>query len=726
MLIRDAKEKSKKNSKGNFMALRDLDIKKFYDSDSDDILNSFYIPALSSSIKYQRLAGFFSSSSISIAARGIAGLITNKGKMELICSPKLKREDIEAIMEGTKNRIDVIEKSILEDLETLEDELVINHVKALGWMVANALLEIKVAIVTDLNKRPLNHIEASQSGIFHQKVGILQDAEGNKISFSGSDNESATAWQRNIEEFKVFRSWDETEKAYLEADCDKFFKFWYGKAKRAEVIDVPNAVRKKLIEIAPSNIDTLKLVRYTSKKKEKEIKLWNHQIEAIDRWFKNNKKCIFEMATGTGKTFAALGCLKRLALDEKKLITIIACPYSHLIKQWHDDLNEFGINIDSIIADSTNAKWKDDLANYIRGINNDVNEKIVIFTTHDTFCSKDFIYITNMAKDSKFFLIGDEVHGMWSEERKKGFIGGYQFRLGLSATPSRWFDPEGTSELLDYFNIKSEEDKFVFSLEDAIKTVNPYTGQSYLTPYEYKPYFCELTEEEFAEYIRETKRLTKLYHSSKDNKGKIELFNLIAIKRQAIIKKAINKYNIFQEILADIKDLQHCLVYCESEQIEEVQKILYNNNILYHKFTKDEDTKPRKEYGGMSERDDLLLKFVEGKFQVLVAIKCLDEGVDIPQAKIGILLASTGNPRQYIQRRGRLLRRFSGKAKAIIYDILVLPLLGAKIDKDLMELEKRILRKEFQRYEEFSKIGMNKLDCIKKILEIEKSCNLIK
>lgn len=711
------------------MSLKDLDIKKFYDSDSDDILNSFYIPALSSSVKYQRLAGFFSSSSFAIAARGIAGLIANNGKMELICSPKLKKEDKDAIVEGSKKRIDVIEKSMLEDLknlETLQNELIINHVKALGWMITNGLLEIKVAIVTDLNTRPLDYVEVSHSGIFHQKVGILQDTDGNRISFSGSDNESAIAWQRNIEEFKVFRSWDETEKEYLKADCDKFHKFWFGEAKRVEVIDVPSAVRKKLIEIAPNNIDTMKLNVAIVKEKKKEIKLWNHQIAAVKKWFKNNKKCIFEMATGTGKTFTALECLKQLALDEKKLITIIACPYSHLIKQWHDNLDEFGININSIIADSTNPKWKNNLTDCIRNINNNIDEKLVIFTTHNTFYSKDFIHIINIVRDSKFFLIGDEVHGMWSEERKRGFIEVYHFRLGLSATPSRWFDPEGTNQLLDYFNIKSEGDKFSFSLEDAIKTINPHTGQTYLTPYEYKPYFCELTEEEFSEYIRKTKKLARLYYSTKNNKEKIKLFNLIAIKRQEIIKNAANKYNTFQKILKDIKDLRHCLVYCESEQIEEVQEILYNNNIIFHKFTKDEDAKPKKEYGGISERDNLLFKFKEGKFKILVAIKCLDEGIDIPQAKIGIILASTGNPRQYIQRRGRLLRRFSGKTKAIIYDIIVLPLLGAKIDKNLMSLEERILRKEFQRYEEFSKIAINKLDCIKKIIEIEESCNLIK
>ena len=705
------------------MTLRDLHIKKFYDSDLDDILNSFYIPGLSVSTKYQRLAGFFSSSSLAIAARGIAGLIANKGKMELICGAKLKKEDVEAILEGSRKPIDVIERSVLEDLQNLEnlyDELVSNHVKALGWMVANKLLEIKVAIVKDSNKRPVDYIELIQSGIFHQKVGILQDGEGNKISFSGSDNESAAAWRANIEEFKVFCSWEDAEKRYLEADFGKFCKFWHGKAKRVEVLDVPNAVRKKLIEIAPNNIETLildeKLIK--KRKKKKEIELWNHQIEGIEKWLRNGKRCIFEMATGTGKTFAALGCLKKLIAEEKKLVTVIACPYNHIINQWQNDVNEFGIDIDSVVADSSNPKWKDQLIDCIRDINNDVRSKLITFTTHDTFYSQDFINIIESCK-GKLFLIGDEVHGMGSEERKKGFTEEYQFRLGLSATPSRWFDPAGTRELLSYFNIRKSNDIFSFPLRKAIKTVNPATGKTYLTPYEYKPYFVELTEEELEEYERQTKKIARAYYACRDKKEKWNYFQLLCIKRQEIIKNAINKYEILKVILDDIDELVHCLIYCSPEQIDTVQEILNGKGIIQHRFTQKEKITPDEKYSGISERDYLLKKFAEGSYQALVAMRCLDEGIDIPQAKIGVILASTGNPRQYIQRRGRLLRQFPGKEKAVIYDIIVLPLLGKGVVDELLDLERKILAKEFERYGEFAEASTNYIECVKKIHEIE-------
>lgn len=710
------------------MSLRDLDIKKFYDSDSDDILNSFYVPALSVSSKYQRLAGFFSSSTLAIAARGIAGLIANKGKMELVCGAKLRKEDVEAILEGSRKPVDVIEHSALEDLQNLEnlyDELVSNHVKALGWMIANKLLEIKVAVVTTSTKKPLDYVEVIQTGVFHQKVGILEDGEGNRISFSGSDNESAAAWLSNIEEFKVFCSWDGAEKKYLEADCIKFSKFWHGKAKRVEILDVPNAVRKKLIEIAPDHIERLILDEriFKKRKKKKEIQLWNHQVEAIEKWLKNDKRCIFEMATGTGKTFAALGCVKRLMSEEKKLVTVIACPYNHLIKQWENNVNEFKLNIDSIVVDSSNPRWKGGLIDCVRDMNNDVRDKLIVFTTHDTFYSKDFIDIIERCRN-RLFLIGDEVHEMGSEERKKGLIEKYQYRLGLSATPSRWFDPEGTSELLSYFNIKKEDDIFSFPLEKAIKTINPVTGKTYLTPYEYRPYFVELNDEELEEYQRQTQKIARAYYICRNKQDKWNYFRLLCIKRQEIVKNAINKYEVLKVVLDDIDELAHCLIYCSPEQIGTVQKILNSKGIIQHRFTQKEDIKPDERYGGISERDYLLKKFAEGSYRVLVAMKCLDEGIDVPQAKIGIILASTGNPRQYIQRRGRLLRRFPGKDKAVIYDFIVVPLLARGVMTELIELERKILARELERYEEFGRISTNYIDCVKKIHNLENRLGL--
>lgn len=705
------------------MNLKELNLKKSYDSDKDNILREFYIPVLSCSVAYKRLAGFFSSSSLAVAARGISKFIANEGHMQLITSAKLQKADIDAIRQAHESPEKIIERIALNDLDQLEDEFIRDHVRALGWMIANKRLEIKIAIVTGELGVPIDEKTIEKQGIFHQKVGILEDNEGNKISFSGSDNESATAWQDNIEEFKVFRNWVDSEKEYFGADYKRFEKFWGGYSERTKIIAAPEAIKKKLIKIAPKDIKKLELEKYYVErripKKKKAIKLRSYQEEAIENWLNNDSNGIFEMATGTGKTFAALGCLKELFKANRKLITVIACPYSHLLKQWRDDIEEFGIACDKIVADSTNPRWKDELTDYLLDIKNEISERLIILTTHVTLSMENFIQIMKKAS-VKLFLIVDEVHGVGAPERKKGLLSDYHFRLGLSATPKRWFDIEGTDELFNYF----KGTVFEFPLEGAINTINPDTGRTFLVPYMYNPSFVKLTDEEMEEYIKETEKIARSYHGLRNQKEKEKQFSLLLIRRQKIITNAAEKYNAFIEIFNSIEkagEIKDCLIYCSPHQIDEVQKILINRNIIQHKFTNREGTIPKSEYGGLSERDYLLQEFSKGNYQALVAMRCLDEGVDIPSAKIAIILASSGNPREYIQRRGRILRPAEGKDKAVIFDVIVIPELSNIVSRELLALEKTIIRKELKRYREFANISINRLECLSKISDLELS-----
>ena len=228
-----------------------------------------------------------------------------------------------------------------------------------------------------------------------------------------------------------------------------------------------------------------------------------------------------------------------------------------------------------------------------------------------------------------------------------------------------------------------------------------------------------MTEDEIDEYVIQSKRIARAYYAAKNNEERLRNYNLLCIQRQNIIRNAKNKYSAFENILDEINDLKHCLVYCSPEQIEDLQNILNKRGIIQHSFTQEESTRPSDRFGGISERDYILKHFAKGSYQALVAIRCLDEGVDVPQAKIGVILASTGNPRQYIQRRGRILRRAPGKDFAIIYDLIVFPSLGNKLPDELIEIEKKILAKELIRYEEFIKISLNVIECIKKLQEIE-------
>lgn len=687
------------------VGLRDIYLKKSYDSGIDDVLTDFYVPSLSNSIKYKRLAGFFSSSSLAVAARGISSFIKNNGKVEIVCSAKLSKDDINAIKNAIKNPIDVIRDSALSELENLEEGIIKDHVAALGWMIANKKLKMKIAIQLNDAGLPLDE----SYGIFHLKLGILIDEEDNKISFSGSINETEYGWKRNIEEFKVFRNWDKVEKDYFDDDLRTFKRYWNGEIESIKVYDIPEAVEKELINIAPTDFKDLNLDTKLSEKKESKIRLWDHQTKAIKNWLNSGMTGIFEMATGTGKTFTALGCLEEFFKKNNKSICIIACPYAHLIDQWIGDIEDFGFKEDIIVAYSGNQKWKRELNDYILDINNDICEKLIILTTHDTLSSKKFIEIIS-SSNTDIFLIVDEVHGIGSNRRREGLLDKYDFKLGLSATPTRWFDKEGTDIIIDYFG----DVIFSFTLENALTKINQDTGEYYLTPYEYHPYFIELTSDELREYEIQSNKISKAYHFANNKKEQNELMTLLLNKRQRIINNAQNKYKVLSKILENDPNIKHLLVYCSPQQMDKVQDILLELRITpQSKFTMSEGTRKEEKFGGISERDFLLKEFSKGNYRALVAMKCLDEGVDVPAAKTAIIMSSTSNPREYIQRRGRVLRRSNNKKLAIIYDLVVMPKVNE--NESSSDIEKKIRKKEIQRYKEFARSAKNSAECLEEL-----------
>lgn len=695
------------------MGLKNVQLKRSYDSDIDDILNQFYIPVLGESIEYKRMTGYFTSNSLAIASRGLSQFISNGGHMKLICGAVLGKQDVEIINNAHENPKKIIEESFLNELEDLDDGFVKDHVKALGWMLAKNLLEIKIAFLLDKNNSYRN------DAIFHQKIGIFKDSEDNMISFSGSNNETLSGWTSNIEEFKVFTNWNESENHYFNIDLKKFNSYWEGSAKKVELMDIPTAIKNKLIKMAPKNLkDTSKEKPLKQKdKKKKEIKLWDYQLTAIEKWAENNYKGIFEMATGTGKTFTALGCLKKEFETSNKLFAIITCPYQHLVQQWKKEVSKFGLKFNKIIiADSSTRLWKDKLVDSLIDLSiGDINSLLVI-TTHRTFSSNDLIQIIkNNTEDFDKLLIADEVHGLGAELSLNGLISEYSKRLGLSATPKRWFDDYGTDELYEYFGNVI----FKFPIDKAINTINPATQETYLTPYEYLPKLSILDDEELDEYLDMSKAIGYKYAISKNDPKQLKQLQSMIFKRANIIKNAVNKYEELEQILDQLgNNLKWTIIYCSNEQIEKVMKIVNKRMIKVHRFTMNEGTKPEEKYGGDSEREFLIKKFAEGEYECLVAMKCLDEGVDIPPARIAILMSSSGNPREYIQRIGRVIRRFDGKEKAIIYDIMALPPIS-RIPSQIKDFEREIFQKEQLRYEEIAKTALNNVEALKFIFELQ-------
>jgi len=673
------------------LSFRDLNLQISYDSDSDDVLNEFYIPVLSRAKRYNRLAGFFTSSALAVAAKGIAQFIQNNGKMKIIVGAKLQKADVQAILDGKENTEKILSAVMLKDFENIADEIAEDHVKALAWLVAKRDLEIKVAVLFDNRGQPIDFETASQIGLFHQKIGVLEDNQGNFLSFSGSINETASAWLNNVEEFKIFRSWVDGELAHLQSDTQKFDKYWYGQTERLRIYEIPMAVKQKLIDIAPIDIKSLKKICGNSLPS-----LRDYQKDAINAWLSNSGRGILEMATATGKTFTALGCLIKLLQEKKKMVVVITCPFIHLTAQWKENLATF--NIKGVIeAFSNSTVWSNELANKIFDFNNDCLDNIVIITTHDTFSSSKFINQVGSVTGEKI-LIADEVHGLGSLERQKGLLEDYQYRLGLSATPSRWFDEDGTQTLITYF----DKTVYQFPLEKAIEC-------GFLTKYEYYPIFVELDAEEMEQYRKITKSIAIQLQQEKNKAKRNELADLFRFQRQNIIINASQKYNALSGILDKLTDLDHCLIYCSDQQISEVQNELNRRGIIQHKFTCEES---------LNERTTLLQSFDQGNHRVLVAMKCLDEGVDVPSTKTAILMASSTNPREFIQRRGRVLRLYPGKSKSTIYDIIVVPDISEQTDPIFFGLETGIMNKEINRYIEFARLAINSGEAYAKLVPI--------
>nr|WP_295000911.1 DEAD/DEAH box helicase family protein [uncultured Methanobrevibacter sp.] len=676
---------------------QELNFKEHYDSQKDNLLNDFYIPALANSKKYRRVVGYFNSKSLASVALGLKDFILNNGRMDLLCGVDLNPADVNMVKFASQHPEEILTSNFLNELDSIEDEIVKNHVKVLGWMIANKLLRVRVAV--KINK--YGDLAPKGEGILHYKIGLMKDFKGNLISFSGSINETSAAWEKNGEEFHLFRNWKEGELIHLKNNLDTFRDLWNSQSENYKILEIPEAVEKKFIDLAPTNFEDLVFEKKVSKDDAslvKKIELYDYQKEARDKWFNNDKKGIFVMATGTGKTFTALGCLDKLLAQESQLLTVITAPTKHLLPQWENSIKKIGLNFDKIIVATGDTKWRVKLEDSLLDLRlKNINNSIIL-TTHDTLASNDFIEYLYNNKRGKYLLIGDEMHGLGSPYRKNGLKEElYDFRLGLSATPTRYSDEE-SEFLFEFFG----GELYKITLREAIyEFYNPETGKSYLTPYNYYPYFLTLNEDELAGY----KEITLSLFKYQDEEYTRQKENLL-FQRAEIIKDAHNKFKVFEEILESIDDYSGLIVYCSPNQIKEVLKILAKHNIVAHKFTMDEKTIPMDIYGGLSEREVILDDFAKENYQVLVAMHCLDEGVDVPSASKAIFMCSSNSSREFIQRIGRVIRRFEGKTHADIYDLIVKPSRD-KLDKSLQKFEEAIFEKEKERYKQIGYVAEN-------------------
>jgi len=672
---------------------RELELKKVYDSENDDLIKSFYIPALKQAVLYKRTTAFFSSAVFVVAFEGIRSFIENGGKMQLITGIYVDEQDFQAIKNGieNKNLLNYLEKEI--ESASIEN---IDRLKILSWMISQQVLTIKIAV-----------FPKSSAGIFHEKIGIFIDSVNDKISFSGSANETAGGWKNNHEEFKLFRSWDDSEREWQVHDENKFDKYWIGEVNRFSVIPLPLAIEKEILKVKPNNdelkeifdkifddeVEIDKLERDNLSKKE----LRDYQKEAVSNWVGNKYRGIFQMATGTGKTITAIGCVEHTLKDKGRNFVIIAAPQKHLIEQWRKDLEIELPSFSIRKCDGDNHNWRKDLNEKLFNYKYGIEKQIIILTTYVTLSSEDFIKIfKNKYDPSKDYLfIADEMHNSGAEKSSNCLLEEFNLRLGLSATPKRYFDESGTEMIYAYFG----DVVYEYTIERAI-------NEGMLTRYNYYPSLVHLNEEEYERYLKITKQMMN-FQGKEVEKG--EILKRLMMRRAQITKKTEEKYfefrNILEELVRQRKE-DYLLIYCQDgEQLLEAQKIVNEIGIISHKLTEKENT---------VTREKLLKEFGEGGYKCLIAMNCLVEGIDVPATRTAIIMASTGNPRQYVQRRGRVLRKFEGKTKAYIYDFIVIPP-SSLSSRLISEIERSIIRKELERVSDFLETADNKLEVINKL-----------
>ncbi len=654
------------------MSLNDFKFKASYNKAENDIAEEFYLPCMRSSVGYDRISGYFGSTIYIIAWSALKEFIQNGGKMRLVCSPYISDVDEAALSEGYSARNNqLLADSIKEEVEALFDSPALSApARLLAYLVAEGIIDVKIAV-------PGEHSDANARRMFHDKVGVFTDAFGLSVGFRGSMNETfkGLSSDGNIESIDVFPSWaDERDKMRVDNAQEFFERLWLNTVTGVVVYPFPAAIREVLKNKAKGAnweelLDEVKVIESVALKWKPDKRPGGntprpHQTNALEAWVKNGRRGIFEHATGSGKTFTAM-CAIRDAFGRHETILVLV-PSRDLLAQWHKELQETigDIPIYYMLCGDGHVEWRKPgtLRTWTsagRGQNR------IILSTMDTASSPHFLQ--NVAQGAHLFLIADEVHRLGSPRRRQALSLNTGARLGLSATPHRYGDPVGTQALLDYFGGIIPPP---FTLDDAIKS-------GVLTRYFYHPqklYLSAAEQERWNEITDEIRKL--IARSGNRSTAGVTIdprdiaidprLKRLLINRARIVKNAKGKISLaIKTLQSQFRTGQKWIVYCDN--ITQLQAVL--SDAMTAGFDALEY------YAEMEGDRAMTLSYFSSNGGVLVSIKCLDEGVDIPSTTHALILASSQNPREFIQRRGRILRKSPGKHFAHLYDAITMPML---------------------------------------------------
>ena len=676
-----------------------------YRSSGVGLARDFLAHVLPAARRYQRAVGFFNSSVFGVASDAWEKFFYAGGVIQLVCSECFSPSDLNALRRAVIDRPRWRRRKV-EDV--FASRSAAGNADLLSWLVANDRLKIKVAFLDP----------PSGYSVYHEKIGIFEDAEQALVAISGSANESANAWQGNFERLDVFASWGDDDASERCRNVRMAFDaLWRDDTPGTSVVDLVDCIlsgRLRIIEISdgapPLEGTTAPRAsggEFAADPRPPEVLapptdvvLFEHQRDAISSWVKGNGRGILEMATGSGKTITALHASSMLydGIGPGMAIIVVA-PFIHLMDQWIAVARRYGLR--PIRCAEGVGNWQSQLGAGVDTLNAGRRGLLSIVATASTMATEPFKAQVSRIRRPLLF-VGDEAHNYGASSSAAALPPNAQFRLGLSATPTRWMDEEGTNRIEKYFGPVL----YKYGLADGIR-------DKILTPYRYYPQFVEFTANEFEEYI-ELSDLIRRYTPSHDSDEKdvSEAAKSLLIRRARLVASAEGKIDLLRQLLQTRRKDHHMLIYCGDgsvegdsdermvRQVEAVTSMLGSDlGIRCASYTS--RTPP-------SRRRELIQEFDEGFIQALVAIRCLDEGVDIPSTRSAFILASSTNPRQFVQRRGRVLRRYASKTRAEIYDFFVVP-----PPEDMEEISpgygaaRALVRSQVYRAAEFASLAEN-------------------
>lgn len=728
----------------------------------------FFSEGLCNATGFDLMLGFFSSTAINVLADGFAAFLYGGGKMRLVINDILNEDDKQAVLNAeNQSYIPFFDLNDLEKLKNTLSERDVHFFECLSFLIRNNRLEIKIISPKD------------GSGISHTKTGCFSDGL-NFVGFDGSCNFSRTALVENIESLTVSCDWDgEIEKAKVQEIRKDFERVFQGKDDTVNYVDAEHIKTNITKSFQAKNLgelldDELKNIEKGSASEQLPKTIVNalknaknkilsaieklkrtvpetasadlaprfpyptgpreYQVKAFENWKANKQKGLFAMATGTGKTITSLNCLLEIYNKLGYYKAIILVPTITLVEQWEKECKKFNFSTIIKVCSKYN-NWKSSVANLrlLEMTNTNDNLSYIIISTYASFVRSNVFVELNQFPKNKLLLIADEAHNMSGGLMVQRLADiKYQRRIGLSATPERQFDDTGNRKLMDFFGC-ADSYTFEYSMAEAIKN-------GALCRYYYYPHIVRLTENEMADYVALTKQIVKIigFNDAKNQ----ERLKMLLLIRKRIIHKAVNKLSAFQKIvqqqMKEKGSLKYTLVYVpegnkpdnfdadifdqsdtlasdpETEHlIDDFTRIVrdMDSHIIVRQFTSES-----------TDRDAMLKGFANGSIDVLTSMKCLDEGVDVPRSELAIFCASTGNPRQFIQRRGRVLRTHKDKKYAVIHDLVVIP--DNVFDEECYSLEKSLVESELRRVRDFALLSENLNDTDNELQKVLNHYNL--